>query len=335
MEAGHLVSDEIILGVVREELAKPEAAKGVIFDGVVRTDSAGRGDGAHPGGQGASHGCRAVLRRDRRGNSRRGWSAAARRSTAPTTIPRRWPHGSRPTATRPRRCSPGTTSAGRSAGFRPSARSMRSPRAFARRSGGSMITLKSPREIETMARAGRIVAGTLALMREIIRPGLSTEDLDAAAERFIRSYDGATPSFKGLYGFPKTLCTSIDVEIVHGIPSAKRVLARGEHRERRRRRAARRPARRLRHDPRGGRDQPRGGAAARGDAGVPGGGDRDRPGWGTTWATSGTRCRRWPRARATAWCGSWWATGSARGSTRSRRCPTTAAPSAGPACSKG
>ena len=90
-----------------------------------------------------------------------------------------------------------------------------------------MITLKSPREIETMARAGRIVAGTLAHMREIIRPGLSTEDLDAAAERFIRSHEGATPSFKGLYGFPKTLCTSIDVEIVHGIPSTKRVLAAG------------------------------------------------------------------------------------------------------------
>ena len=78
-----------------------------------------------------------------------------------------------------------------------------------------------------MARAGRIVAGTLAHMREIIRPGLSTEDLDEAAERYIRSHDGATPSFKGLYGFPKTLCTSIDVEIVHGIPSPKRVLAEG------------------------------------------------------------------------------------------------------------
>ena len=79
-----------------------------------------------------------------------------------------------------------------------------------------MITLKSPREIEVMARAGRIVAGTLALMGEIVRPGLSTEDLDAAAETFIRSHDGATPSFKGLYGFPKTLCTSIDIEIVLG-----------------------------------------------------------------------------------------------------------------------
>jgi methionyl aminopeptidase len=90
-----------------------------------------------------------------------------------------------------------------------------------------MITLKSPREIDAMARAGRIVGGTLALMREIVRPGLSTEDLDAAAEQFIRSHEGATPSFKGLYGFPKTLCTSIDTEIVHGIPSTRRVLGEG------------------------------------------------------------------------------------------------------------
>jgi methionyl aminopeptidase len=90
-----------------------------------------------------------------------------------------------------------------------------------------MITLKSPREVDVMARAGRIVAGTLALMREIVRPGLTTEDLDQAAEEFIRSHDGATPSFKGLYGFPKTLCTSIDVEIVHGIPSTRRVLDEG------------------------------------------------------------------------------------------------------------
>ncbi|HET8834810.1 MAG TPA: type I methionyl aminopeptidase [Gemmatimonadales bacterium] len=90
-----------------------------------------------------------------------------------------------------------------------------------------MITLKSPREIDAMARAGRIVAGTLALMQEIVRPGMSTEDLDAAAESYIRSHDGATPSFKGLYGFPKTLCTSIDTEIVHGIPSTKRVLGEG------------------------------------------------------------------------------------------------------------
>jgi methionyl aminopeptidase len=90
-----------------------------------------------------------------------------------------------------------------------------------------MITLKSSREIEIMARAGRIVAGTLALMGEIVRPGMTTGDLDAAAEEFIRSHPGAVPSFKGLYGFPKTLCTSIDSEIVHGIPSSRRVLCEG------------------------------------------------------------------------------------------------------------
>jgi methionyl aminopeptidase len=90
-----------------------------------------------------------------------------------------------------------------------------------------MVTLKSGREIEIMARAGSIVAGTLAHMREILRPGMTTEDLDAAAEKYIRSHPGATPSFKGLYGFPKTLCTSIDEEIVHGIPSRKRVLEEG------------------------------------------------------------------------------------------------------------
>jgi len=90
-----------------------------------------------------------------------------------------------------------------------------------------MITIKSPREVETMARAGRIVAGVLAMMGELVRAGVSTEELDAAAESYIRSHPGATPSFKGLYGFPKTLCTSIDQEIVHGIPSAKRILAEG------------------------------------------------------------------------------------------------------------
>ena len=90
-----------------------------------------------------------------------------------------------------------------------------------------MITLKSPREIDIMARAGQIVAGALARMGELVRPGATTEELDAAAEAFIRKHPGATPSFKGLYGFPKTLCTSIDEEIVHGIPSPKRALAEG------------------------------------------------------------------------------------------------------------
>jgi len=90
-----------------------------------------------------------------------------------------------------------------------------------------MVTLKSAREIAVMARAGDILARTLARLRAMVRPGITTEDLDAEAEAFIRSHKGARPSFKGLYGFPKTLCVSIDEEIVHGIPSPKRVLKEG------------------------------------------------------------------------------------------------------------
>jgi len=91
-----------------------------------------------------------------------------------------------------------------------------------------LITVKSPREVELMARAGRIVADVLALVRSKTAAGVSTWELDRIAEEFIRSHDGATPSFKGLYGFPATLCTSINAEVVHGIPSRKRVLAEGD-----------------------------------------------------------------------------------------------------------
>src|SRR2546425_8802257 len=79
-----------------------------------------------------------------------------------------------------------------------------------------------------MAAAGRIVAATLALVEQHVAPGVSTERLDRLAEDFIRSHPGARPSFKGLYDFPATLCTSINDEIVHGIPSPKRVLAAGD-----------------------------------------------------------------------------------------------------------
>jgi methionyl aminopeptidase len=91
-----------------------------------------------------------------------------------------------------------------------------------------MITIKSPREVETMAAAGRIVAETLAVVAREVRPGVSTEALDRIAEQFIRSHPGARPSFKGLYDFPATLCTSINQEVVHGIPSAKRTLKEGD-----------------------------------------------------------------------------------------------------------
>lgn len=91
-----------------------------------------------------------------------------------------------------------------------------------------MIQLKSQREIEVMARGGRILAEAVTLMEKSVRPGISTQELDRIAEDFIRSHDGAVPSFKGLYNFPASICTSINNEIVHGIPSRKRVLVEGD-----------------------------------------------------------------------------------------------------------
>jgi methionyl aminopeptidase len=91
-----------------------------------------------------------------------------------------------------------------------------------------MVQLKSPREIDTMAAGGKILAATHEAVRRAVRPGASTADLDRVAEEFIRSHEGATPSFKGLYGFPGSICASINDEIVHGIPSPRRVLAEGD-----------------------------------------------------------------------------------------------------------
>jgi methionyl aminopeptidase len=91
-----------------------------------------------------------------------------------------------------------------------------------------MIQLKSPREIELMAEGGRILAATVAMLRRHVTPGVTTLELDRLAEEFIRSHDGASPAFKGLYGFPGSVCTSINNEIVHGIPSRKRVLQEGD-----------------------------------------------------------------------------------------------------------
>ena len=91
-----------------------------------------------------------------------------------------------------------------------------------------MIQLKSAREIELMAEGGRILAAAVQRVREAVRPGVSTLELDAVAEEFIRSHAGATPAFKGLYGFTGSICASINQEIVHGIPSKKRVLEQGD-----------------------------------------------------------------------------------------------------------
>jgi methionyl aminopeptidase len=91
-----------------------------------------------------------------------------------------------------------------------------------------VISLKTAEHIDAIRAAGRILA---ALFRELaprIEPGVSTLELDGLGEEFIRSHDGAVPAFKGLYGFPGSLCTSINDEVVHGIPAAGRRLRDGD-----------------------------------------------------------------------------------------------------------
>jgi len=85
-----------------------------------------------------------------------------------------------------------------------------------------MIVYKSPEEIEQMRRAGRIVADTIDELLERVRPGVTTKQLDEIAERSIRGA-GAVPSFKGYRGFPASICTSLNEEVVHGIPGKRRV----------------------------------------------------------------------------------------------------------------
>jgi methionyl aminopeptidase len=85
-----------------------------------------------------------------------------------------------------------------------------------------VITRRSAAEIATMRRAGRVVAEVLGLVEEELRPGVSTAHLDRIAEEHIRKA-GGTPSFKGYYGYPASLCISIDREVVHGIPGDRTI----------------------------------------------------------------------------------------------------------------
>ena len=88
------------------------------------------------------------------------------------------------------------------------------------------IEIKSAREIEIMRRAGRIVAETLVVVADKVRPGITTRELDELTYRTI-TRQGATPSFKGYHGFPASLCVSVNDEVVHGIPG-KRTLKNGD-----------------------------------------------------------------------------------------------------------
>ncbi|MGB3558018.1 MAG: M24 family metallopeptidase, partial [Geitlerinemataceae cyanobacterium] len=89
------------------------------------------------------------------------------------------------------------------------------------------IEIKSKREIDIMRQSAKIVATVLKEVSEKIEPGMTTADLDAYAEKRIREM-GATPSFKGYYGFPASICASVNNEVVHGIPSAKKTIRLGD-----------------------------------------------------------------------------------------------------------
>jgi methionyl aminopeptidase len=88
-----------------------------------------------------------------------------------------------------------------------------------------VISLKTTAEIQAIERAGRVLAALHRELEQRVVPGVTTAELDAFAENFIRSHDGAEPAFKGLYGFPASLCTSVNEEVVHGIPSTRRLRA--------------------------------------------------------------------------------------------------------------
>jgi methionyl aminopeptidase len=89
------------------------------------------------------------------------------------------------------------------------------------------IMLKTVREVEKMRRAGRIVRDVLQAVRAMVKPGVTTLDLERMAEKMIEEA-GATPAFKGYHGFPCVLCTSLNEQVVHGIPSLKTVLREGD-----------------------------------------------------------------------------------------------------------
>ena len=82
-----------------------------------------------------------------------------------------------------------------------------------------MITIKSSREVELLRKAGEIVGKTHKHIKKFIKPGVTTKKLEELANNFILSHD-ATPSFKGFEGYPAAICTSVNEEVVHGIPSA-------------------------------------------------------------------------------------------------------------------
>lgn len=90
-----------------------------------------------------------------------------------------------------------------------------------------MVTIKSPREIELMRKSGRLLARVHEELEKVIRPGISTKEIDAVCEELIRGY-GGTPNFLNYQGYPASVCVSVNEEVVHGIPREDRILQEGD-----------------------------------------------------------------------------------------------------------
>lgn len=90
-----------------------------------------------------------------------------------------------------------------------------------------MLCIKNESALKLMAESGKILAGCMEMLREQVKPGISTLELDKIAYKYIIQH-GAKPSFLGLYGFPNTLCISVNEQVIHGIPSAKKIIREGD-----------------------------------------------------------------------------------------------------------
>ena len=245
-QSGELVPDELTIGLIRERLAEDDAHAGFVLDGFPRNIAQAK----------ALDDLLAALDRplsavlefelpDEVSVERLLGRAAeeGRADDTPETIARRLEIYHRDTAPL-------------SEHYRATGKLVRPPRGSLDRrglgrdrarslSGGAgVIVRKSPAEIAQMGRAGRIVVETLALIGEAIKPGVTTAELDALAEEFIRSQDGS-PTFKGYRGYPASICASPNEMVVHGIPGPY-TPRRRRHPLGRRRRHARRLRRRLR-----------------------------------------------------------------------------------------
>ena len=257
MDRGEYVTDDLVVRMVMDRLAEPDARKGFILDGFPRTVPQAQALEAALGQRGSAPDRRVEVR-----DLRRHGGAAAVQPVDLPGVQAHLQHGVQAPGQRhrlrPRRQPAGTPRRRRRAHRPAPSRRLpgadRTPRGLLRRPGPAagrstrrpprtwsptarsaalkephVIIRKSPEELEKMRRAGRIVAGTIDAVLAAVRPGAHHGTISTSWPSATSASKGALPSFKGYKGtYPATICASIDDEIVHGIPSANRMLVEGQ-----------------------------------------------------------------------------------------------------------